>query len=219
MIRVFITDDHTVLRSGLRLMINSEPDMEVIGEASSGASALEQIDALKPDVILMDITLPDMNGVEVIRTLKQSPRSNWRILVLTMHSEVEYLRPALDAGADGYLVKSVADDALLDAIRTICRGHSFLRPEAVAVLMDDSPTGSSPEAILSDREIEVLKLVAHGYTNSEIGSQLFLSPKTVDTYRHRIMQKLILQTRADLVDYALKHGLLRPSGGMQHGQI
>ncbi|MBZ0300495.1 MAG: response regulator transcription factor [Anaerolineae bacterium] len=214
MIHVFITDDHTVLRSGLRLLINNEPDIEVIGEASDGASAIEQIKALNPDVILMDITLPDMSGVEVIRILKQMPQAPWRILVLTMHPEADYLRPALDAGADGYVVKSVADDELLDAIRTVCRGHSFLRSEAVAVLMDDSPS-DDPEALLSEREIEVLTLVAHGHTNAEIGGRLYLSPKTVDTYRRRIMQKLLLDTRADMVDYALKHGLLRPSGNTQ----
>lgn len=216
MIRVFITDDHTVLRSGLRLLINNEPDIQVIGEANTGASAITQIETLNPDVVLMDISLPDINGVEVIRRLKQNPAARWRILVLTMYPEADYLRPALDAGADGYVVKSVADDELLDAIRVVYRGRSFLRPEAVSVLIDDSPA-SAPEHILSEREIEILKLVAHGHTNAEIGSLLFLSPKTIDTYRRRVMQKLLLDTRSDLVDYALKHGLLKSSeSGTDH---
>ncbi|MBZ0290912.1 MAG: response regulator transcription factor, partial [Anaerolineae bacterium] len=204
---VFIVDDHIVLRSGLRLLIENEPDFSFIGEAGDGASALTQIASLAPDVVLMDITLPDMNGVEVIRRLKQDMQLGCRVLVLTMHAEAEYLRSALDAGAAGYVVKSVADDELLDAIRTVHRGRSYLRSEAVSLLMDDSAS-NEPQGVLSEREIEILKLVAQGHTNAEVGSLLYLSPKTVDTYRRRVMQKLHLNTRADLVDYALKHRLL-----------
>lgn len=215
MIRVFIAEDHVVVRSGLRLLINNEPDIAVIGEADNGRAAIAGVEAMKPDVVLMDISLPDMNGVEAIRRLKQHPNASWRVLVLTMHPEADYLRLALDAGADGYLVKSVADDQLLDAIRVVHRGHSFLRPEAVAVLIDDSAV-RTPESVLSEREIEILKLVAHGHTNAEIGNLLYLSPKTVDTYRRRVMQKLMLDTRADLVDYALRNGLLKPTGNVHH---
>lgn len=215
MIRVLIVDDHAVLRSGLRLLIDNEPDIEVVGEASDGAAALERVQALQPDVVLMDISLPDMNGIQVIRQIKEG-ECPCSILVLTMHPEASYLRPALDAGADGYVVKSVADDELLDAIRAVHRGHSFLRPQAVAVLLDDSPGRELPQEVLSEREFEVLELVARGYTNAEIGRQLYLSPKTVDTYRRRVMQKLDLQTRADLVDYALRHGLLKPYQSANH---
>lgn len=211
MIRVFITEDHAVVRSGLRLLLDSEPDISVVGEAATGTNALAGVAALAPDVVLMDISLPDMNGVDVVRQLKQRPDAPWRVLMLTMHTEADYLRLALDAGADGYVVKSVADDELLDAIRVVHRGRSYLRPEAVSVLIDDSPA-HAPEALLSEREIEVLKLVAHGHTNTEIGGLLYLSPKTVDTYRRRVMHKLRLETRADLVDYALRHRLLRPAG-------
>lgn len=209
MIDVVIVDDHAVLRSGLRLLIDGEDDIQVVGEASDGATALARIKALQPDVVLMDITLPDMDGTAIIRQMKEAGEVQCHFLVLTMHSEENWLRPALDAGAAGYVVKSVADDELLDAIRAVHRGHSFLRPEAVSVLMDDSPAASLPEDVLSEREAEVLRLVAHGYTNAEIGSQLFLSPKTIDTYRRRVMQKLDLETRADLVDYALKHNMLK----------
>lgn len=210
MIRVFITEDHVVVRSGLRLLIDNEPDICVVGEAASGADALSGVETLQPDVVLMDISLPDMNGLDVVRQLKQRPDAPWRVLMLTMHPEADYLRLALDAGADGYVVKSVADDELLDAIRVVHRGRSYLRAEAVSVLIDDSPA-NAPGALLSEREIEVLKLVAHGHTNAEIGGLLYLSPKTVDTYRRRVMQKLLLETRADLVDYALKHDLLKPT--------
>lgn len=210
MIRVFIIDDHVVMRSGIRLLIDNESDMTVVGEADNGTDGLNLIQSLKPDVILMDISLPDMNGVEVVRRAKQMPNATWRVLMLTMHSEAEYLRPALDAGADGYVVKSVADDELLDAIHVVYRGRSYLRSEAVSVLIDDSPV-MNPEDILSEREIEVLKLIARGHTNARTGEILHLSPKTVDTYRRRTMEKLGLETKADLVDYALKHGLLKPS--------
>jgi two-component system response regulator NreC len=210
MIRVLIVDDHAVLRSGLRLLINDETDIEVVGEASDGASALELIESIQPDVILMDIALPDINGTEIIRRVKQNEQCKCRFLVLTMYCEENWLRPALDAGASGYLVKSVADDELLVAIRSVYQGHSFLRAEAVSVLMDNSPTTDLPGDYLSDREIEVLKLVARGYTNTEIGEKLHLSPKTIDTYRRRIMNKLGMDSRADMVDYALKYGLLKP---------
>jgi two-component system response regulator NreC len=210
MINVLIVDDHAVLRSGLRLLIDGEQDMQVVGEASDGVSALDKLAACKPDVALVDITMPGMNGIEVIRRFKAHEATPCQVLVLTMHPEANYLRPALDAGAAGYVVKSVADDELLDAIRAVHRGQSFLRPEAVAVLLDDSPLMLDPHELLSEREIEVLRLVARGHTNVEIGEQLFLSPKTVDTYRRRVMQKLDMDNRADLVDYALKHGLLKP---------
>lgn len=210
MIRVVIVDDHAVLRSGLRLLIESEPDLQVVGEASDGVTARRAIEVLQPDVVLMDITLPDVDGTTIIREMRQREDCRSQFLVLTMHTEEEWLRPALDAGAAGYVVKSVADDELLNAIRMVHSGHSFLRAEAISVLMDDSEAVEGVHDKLSEREMEVLGLVAHGYTNAEIGERLHLSPKTVDTYRRRVMTKLNLDTRADLVDYALRHGLLKP---------
>ncbi len=209
MIKVIIVDDHAVLRSGLRLLIDREPDISVVAEAGDGTSAIQQIGAHQPDVVLMDISLPDMTGTDVIRHFKMDKQCSCQFLVLTMHCEDDWLRTVLDAGASGYVVKSVADDELLVAIRAVHSGHSFLRPEAVSVLLDDSVDANRPEEILSEREIEVLKLVSRGFTNAEIGEQLFVSHKTVDTYRRRVMQKLGLDTRADLVDYALKHKLLQ----------
>jgi len=209
MIRVLIVDDHAVLRSGLRLLIENEPDIQVVGEASDGATARRAIEVLQPDVVLMDITLPDVDGTTIIREMKLRQNCRSQFLVLTMHAEEDWLRPALDAGAAGYVVKSVADDELLNAIRMVHRGHSFLRSEAVSVLMDDSVSAETLRDMLSEREVEVLRLVAHGFTNAEIGEQLHLSPKTIDTYRRRVMAKLGLETRADLVDYALRHGLLK----------
>lgn len=210
MIRVLIVDDHAVLRSGLRLLIDNEPDMEVVGESGNGSSAYKQIESIQPDVVLIDITLPDCTGTEIIRYFKHEKQSDHHFLVLTMHDEKSWLRPALDAGAAGFVVKSVADDELLDAIRAVQSGQVYMRSEAVSVLVDDSPVTHQPESMLSEREIEVLQQVARGYTNAEIGYQLHLSPKTIDTYRRRVMQKLHLETRADLVDYALKHQLLFP---------
>lgn len=210
MIRVLIVDDHAVLRSGLRLLIDNEIDMEVVGEAGDCASAYQCIETFRPDVVLVDIALPDCTGIEIIRHFKQEKQSNCHFLVLTMHDEKSWLRPTLNAGAAGFVVKSVADDELINAIRTVHGGQIYMRSEAVSVLVDDSLITNLPENMLSEREIDVLKLVAHGYTNSEIGNQLHLSPKTIDTYRRRVMQKLRLETRADLVDYALKQRLLIP---------
>ncbi len=214
MISVFVVDDHAVLRSGLRLLIDGEPDMRVVGEASNGYAALDALAEQHPDVLLLDISMPGINGIELITRVSQQVAPVPRILILTMHPEADYLRPALDAGASGYVVKSMADDELLDAIRTVYRGHSYLTPEALSILLDDRPIHRLPEEVLSEREIAVLRRVAYGYTNTEIGDQLFLSPKTVDTYRRRVMQKLELESRADLVDYALKHGLLTPNQGL-----
>lgn len=210
MIQVLIVDDHAVLRSGLRLLIDNEPDMEVVGEAGDCASAYRYIEAFRPNVVLVDIALPDCTGIEIVRHFKQKKQSKCYFLVLTMHDEKSWLRPALNAGAAGFVVKSVADDELINAIRIVHGGQIYMRSEAVPVLVDDSPVADLPENMLSEREVEVLKLVAHGYTNLEIGNQLHLSPKTIDTYRRRVMQKLRLETRADLVDYALKQRLLTP---------
>jgi len=166
MIRVLIVDDHAVLRSGLRLLIENEPDIQVVGEASDGATARRAIEVLQPDVVLMDITLPDVDGTTIIREMKLRQNCRSQFLVLTMHAEEDWLRPALDAGAAGYVVKSVADDELLNAIRMVHRGHSFLRSEAVSVLMDDSVSAETLRDMLSEREVEVLRLVAHGFTNA-----------------------------------------------------
>lgn len=212
-IRVLLADDHAVLRAGLRMLINGQPDMEVVGEAATGEDAWRQTGALKPDVVLLDLAMPGTGGIEATgRIARDFP--GVRILVLTMHDDVAYLRSVLAAGASGYVLKRSADTELLSAIRVTHRGGTYLEPSLAGEVVQDAigrktrqgdASASSP---LSDREREVLRLVAEGHTNQEIADRLFLSVKTVETYRSRLMAKLGLRTRADLVRYALSAGFL-----------
>jgi len=213
-IRILLADDHAVLRAGLRALINAEPDMEVVGEAADGEEAVARAQELLPDVIVMDIAMPRLNGLEATRRIVQMGLP-CRILVLTIHHEQEYLLQVLEAGGLGYVTKASADQELMEAIRTVHRGNVFLYPSATRLLLEhylQTGRGAEDEAYsrLSEREKEVLKLTAEGYSNQEIGDRLFISPKTVDTYRSRIMEKLNLQHRADLVKYALRKGILKP---------
>jgi len=212
-IRVLLVDDHMIVRIGLKALINAEPDMEVIGEADNGAEGVAAALALAPDVVVMDISMPAMDGLEATRRIRQE-RPTVQVLILTVHAHEKYLFPVLKAGAAGYVLKSTVDTELLDAIRTVARGGAFLYPSATRMLLEDYisqiNSGVTPDAYenLSEREREVLKLLALGYTAAQIGEKLALSPKTVETYRVRIMEKLNLSSRPDLVQYALKRGLL-----------
>ncbi|MDO8547922.1 MAG: response regulator transcription factor [Nitrospirales bacterium] len=217
-IRILIADDHAVLRAGLRMLINSQEDLEVIGEAADGAEAVEQAGVLQPDLVLMDITMPGGGGIPAIpAVLKACP--NTRVLVLTMHDDATYLRATMEAGATGYLVKSAADTELLIAIRTVAAGRTFVdlpgfamaAPDALATGPRTEPAGPRDQpSPLSEREHEVLALVAQGHSNREVADRLGISIKTVETYRARLMEKLELRSRADLVRYALEKGLLLP---------
>jgi two-component system response regulator NreC len=212
-IRVVLVDDHPVVRLGLSALIDSEPGMEVVGKGSNGLEGLQLAEALKPDVVVMDISMPEMDGLEATRRIR-SGGMGVQVLILTVHAQERYLFPVLKAGAAGYVLKSTVDTELLDAIRTVAQGGAFLYPGATRMLLEDYvhrlQSGASAEAYdsLSDREQEVLKFIALGYTANEAAEKLALSPKTVETYRTRIMQKLELLNRADLVKYALSHGLL-----------
>ena len=211
-IRVFIADDHAVLRAGLRLLLNNQPDMEAVGEASTARETLEKAAALQPDVILLDITMPDTSGLHILRALRERTPSA-RILVLTMHADEDYLREALRLGAAGYVVKSAADQELLSAIRAVMRGDVYIHPSMTRALLENlmpvnQPPTHDPWDDLSEREQQVIRRVALGYTNREIAEQLHLSVKTVETYRARAMEKLGLKTRAQLVQYAARRGLL-----------
>lgn len=212
-IRVLLVDDHMIVRVGLKALINAEPDMEVIGEAENGAEGVAAAVALRPDVVVMDISMPVMDGLEATRRIRQE-RPEVQVLILTVHAHEKYLFPVLKAGAAGYVLKSTVDTELLDAIRTVARGGAFLYPSATRMLLEDYisqvNSGVAPDAYenLSEREREVLKLLALGYTAAQIGEKLALSPKTVETYRTRIMEKLNLSSRPHLVQYALKRGLL-----------
>lgn len=211
-IRVMLADDHAVLRAGLRALLNAEPDIEVVGEAADGEEAIALAERLKPDVVVMDITMPRMDGLQATRRLTER-LPNTRVLILTMHAEDQYLFRVIEAGGAGYVLKRSADTELMDAIRAVYRGEAYLYPAATRLLLEAYRRGDralEPEHALTEREEEVLKLTAEGYSNTEIASRIYLSPKTVDTYRQRIMEKLGLHHRAELVRYALERGLLRP---------
>jgi len=211
-IRVLLADDHQIVRIGVRTLLESEPDMEVVGEASTGLQAVALVQELRPDVAVMDISMPG-NGLDATRQIRASC-SETQVLILTVHAQERYLFHVLKAGAAGYVLKSTVDTELVDAIRTVAVGGAFLYPSGAKMLLEDYvgrlQRGEDPDAYqqLSEREREVLKLIALGYTASEAADVLALSPKSVETYRTRIMQKLNLHNRAALVQYALFHGLL-----------
>jgi DNA-binding NarL/FixJ family response regulator len=211
-IRVLLADDHAVLRGGLRALLGLEPDMEVVGEVSTGEEAIERVRALRPHVVVMDLAMPGMGGMEATRQVMALDVGT-RVLILTSHAEEEYLLPVLEAGASGYVQKTSADRDLILAVRTVARDEVFLYPSATRLLLRGYKTAghgeNDPLHDLSEREREVLKLTAEGYGSGEIGRKLFLSPKTVDTYRSRLMQKLGLTHRAELVRFALETGVLR----------
>ena len=212
-VRVLLADDHTILRAGLKMMLNAQPDIEVVGEASDGRQALEEALRLQPDVILMDITMPEVNGIEATRQIKKLLPET-RILVLTMHENEGYLFQMLRAGAAGYMLKEAADTDLISAIRVVSSGRFYLSATAQSMMVSDYlqrvNTGEERDSYsaLTEREREILKLVAEGYTNNQIAERLFISPKTVDTHRTHIMDKLNLHSRAELVKYAMRRGLL-----------
>lgn len=214
-IRVLLADDHAVLRAGLRALLSREPDMEVVGEAASGSEALAKVEQLQPDVVLMDISMPGMEGLEATAQIKQK-HHGVKVLILTMHEDRRYLLPALKAGAAGYVVKRAADVELIGAIRAIQRGEAFLHPAMAKLLVEEyaesKTVGGSEGQVISDRETEVLRLIAEGLSYKEMADRLGISVKTVETYRERIKEKLNLHSRAELVRYALERGLLRPGG-------
>lgn len=212
--RILLADDHAVLRSGLRLLIENQPGLTVVGEANDGREALDLARQIKPDVILLDLNMPNLDGLSALSLLKQELPDS-RILILTMHEDAHYLREALDAGASGYVLKRAVDNELLMAIQAVLRGETYVHSAMTQKLLQTvMPNHSQPAETtnpwqeLSEREHDVLRLVALGYTNAEIAGELFLSVKTVETYRARGMVKLDLQTRAQLVKLALKHGIL-----------
>ncbi len=212
-IRVFVADDHAILRSGLRLLINAQSDMEVVGEAEDGDEAVRQVRALRPDVSVVDITMPEAGGLKAIGELTRKAPDT-RVLVLTMHGEPAYLRTALSAGALGYVLKKSVDADLLGAIRAVHQGKTYVDPELANDLVRDALRGTSISSLkrreipLSSRELQVLRAVAEGFSSKQIAAQIFVSTKTVETYRARIAEKLGLKSRAEFVQYALESGLL-----------
>ena len=209
MIRVLVVDDHTVVRSGLRLLLDTEPDIETVGEAPNADRAVFEAIELKPDVVLMDLVMPEKGGIEGMpAVLKAVPTA--KVLVLSMQDEPRYVRAAFAAGASGYVLKEAAEAELVAAIREVAKGGRYVHPTLGARLIEAeaSERRRAEEDPLSDREREVLKLLALGQTNQEIAALLFISVRTAETHRAHIMQKLQLANRADLVRYALAQGLL-----------
>ena len=217
MIRVLVVDDHALVRSGLRLLLDAEADITVEDEAGSAEQAVRKARFDKPDVVLLDITMPGRSGLEVLAEIKRSA-PDAAILILSMHDDSAYVREAFDKGASGYLLKEVADQELLTAVREVAAGHQYLHPMLGARLASGE-THTDLEAAkhaaadpLSDREREVLRLLAAGHTTQAIAKTLFISVRTAETHRAHIMKKLHLTTRARLVHYALRHGLLSEDG-------
>jgi len=211
-----IVDDHAILRAGLKMLVNTQADMEVVSEAPDGEKAVQAARETRPDVALLDLTMPRVGGMKALQEMARSCRET-RVLVLTMHDDPAYLRSALAAGASGYVLKRAVDAELLAAIRAVHRGGIFVDPRLANVLVQDvlvkrgTRAGSTrPVNILSDRELQVLRLVARGYTSAEIAKQIFVSVKTVETYRSRFAEKLGLRTRSDVVRFAMQMGLLTP---------
>jgi two-component system, NarL family, response regulator NreC len=213
-IRVLVADDHAILRAGLRMLIDAQPDMTVIGEAYDGNQAVEVAQETNPDVVLLDITMPVSGGLHAIaEIIRHNPAT--RVLLLTMHAEPAYLRTALAAGAAGYVLKKSVDADLLSAIRTVQRGLRYVDAELASGLLQEvvgeaigNKAGAGGSKILSERELQVLKLVAEGFSSRDIARRIYVSTKTVETYRGRFAEKLGLRTRADVVQYALNAGLL-----------
>jgi len=210
-IRILIADDHTIFRSGLNLLLSSEVDLEVVGEAKDGTAAVEMAASLHPDVVLMDVGMPGLNGLDATRQIRaRLPEVN--ILVLTMHRSDEYFFQMLEAGAAGYLLKGAETNELINAVRAVARGDVFLYPSMARRLVQEylsqSPSQVSAAAHLTEREREILKLIAEGFSNGEIADRLVISPSTVHSHRANLMRKLELGSRHELVQYARQKGLI-----------
>ena len=208
-IRILIVDDHAILRDGIRALINLNDDVEVVGEASEGKEAIEKAQELAPDVVVMDIAIPGLDGLEVTRRIKKkNPRV--KVLVLTQHEDREYILSSIRAGAAGFVPKRALGSDLIWSIRAVHSGNSVLYPSATTVLVEDylRQSEKGPYERLTDWEREILKLIADGHTSKEIAQMLFISAKTVLGHRAKLMEKLDIHNRSDLVKFAIRHGLV-----------
>jgi two-component system response regulator NreC len=211
MIDILIADDHAIVRTGLRALLRSEPGLQLVGEATGGYEAIELVGKTRPDILILDLSMPDLDGIAVTRQLKpQYP--DLRILILTVHEDEAMLREAIRAGASGYIVKHAAEAELIAAIKTIRRGDLYVDPAMLRVLLVESPKPrteqpASPDP-LTPRETDVLKLIVQGYTNRQVGEELGISVRTVEGHRANLLEKLGLRTRVELVRYARERGLI-----------
>ena len=209
MIRVMLADDHAVVRDGLRVLLEAQSDLEVVGAAANGRQAVRLVHELHPDVVVMDIAMPELNGIEATQQIHDAAPST-QVLVLSMHSTTEHIFRALQAGARGYLLKDSAGAEVVDAVRVVNAGRRYLGQKIASTVVDDyisERRRASPLDSLSPRERQILQLVAEGKSSAEAAATLFLSPKTVDTYRSRMMQKLDIDDLPSLVKFAIQHGV------------
>jgi DNA-binding NarL/FixJ family response regulator len=209
-IRVLIADDHGIVRSGLRMLLDRQPDIQVVGEAEDGLGALALSQHERPDVAVLDVSMPRMTGVQAAVEVR-SHCPDTRVLLLSMHDEERYFFEGLEAGAAGYVLKRAADTDLIDAVRTVADGRTFLSGSAQQALMSEwLDGGREPEDGLTPRELEVVKLVAEAYTNAQIADTLGLAEKTVESHRANVLSKLDMRDRVELVRYAIRRGLVEP---------
>lgn len=211
-VRILLADDHGVMRSGLRYLLKAQPGFLVVGEAASGLEAVDRTRSLKPDLVVLDLSMPGMGGLDALKRIRDEVP--WvRVLVLTMHDDPEYVRQALASGAAGYVLKAAADSELITAIRTVAAGETYVYPTLAARLVargqEASHTEGDTSGVLTPRETQVLQLLALGYTNQEIAQELHVGVRTVETFRKRVLEKLGLHTRAELVRYVLDHNLMQ----------
>lgn len=206
-VKILLVDDHTIVRQGLKLILSAQEDLEVVGEAANGRAAVELAAKLRPDIVLMDVQMPELNGIEAAKQMVAA-NSRIRILVLSMHKEAVYVREILKAGARGYILKDAIDTELLNAIRSVSKGDGYLSPAVAGALNEKTKDAGNPVDTLSPREREVLLLIADGKTNKEIAVKLNLSVYTVDSHRGKIMEKLNLHSAGELVKFAIKNGLV-----------
>jgi DNA-binding NarL/FixJ family response regulator len=211
MIRVLIADDHGIVRSGLRMLIDRQPDMEVVAEADDGVAALESSQAHQPDVAVLDVSMPRMTGLQAAREIR-SHVPGTRVLLLSMHDDERYFLEGLASGASGYVLKRAADTDLIGAVRTVAGGRTFLSSDGQRELMDEWVEGgrAEPDDPLTPRELEVVKLIAEAYTNRQIAETLKVSEKTVESHRANVLSKLEMRDRVELVRYAIRRGLVEP---------
>jgi two-component system, NarL family, response regulator NreC len=212
-VKLLLVDDHPIVRAGLRMLFQAEPTLTIVGEADSGAEAIDAVQRLKPDVVIMDVAMPGMNGIEATRRIKAASPDT-AVLALTMHEDEQYFFEMLNAGASGYIPKRAAPDDLVAAIKVVAEGNVFLYSSLARFLIKDmaersaAAAESSTEEVLTAREREVLALIAEGYTNREIAEALVISIKTVERHRENIMAKLDMHNRVELVKYAIKKGII-----------
>jgi two-component system, NarL family, response regulator NreC len=210
-VRILIADDHGVVRAALRSLFHSRAEVEVVGEAANGQEAVQLVDQLMPDVVLLDISMPLLDGIQVTRQIKKD-HPEMHVLILTVHEDEAVLREAITAGAGGYIVKRAVESELFNAIEAVMRGELYVHPSVTRALLASPPrtppVTNAVEGSLTPRELQVLQLIIQGYTNQQVAENLVLSVRTVETHRTNIMSKLGLHNRAELVRYAMAHGLL-----------